>query len=186
MPARMQLKAALAVAGLLLLVAVSVWYLEEPYKDWIWVTQFEGFTTVLPTTAWAAFKTWTFWAFATVLVGLAFLKIDPKIGYCDAILGGAASVWVFAYIAGNLLGPIGLFNTWTIWLILIAAFVWIALNPPNLEFRVPSYGQRMALLACALMAVSTVPLELGSPVPPYMDALNVPAAVQRILTFGVY
>jgi len=36
------------------------------------------------------------------------------------------------------------------------------------------------------MAVSTVPVELGSPVPPYMDALNVPASVQRILTFGRY
>lgn len=117
---------------------------------------------------------------------LVLLRVEPRLGLCDAIIGGAAGTWIFAYLAGNLLGPIGLFRSWTIWLILVAAVVWIARNSPKLEIPSPSTGQKLALLACVIMAVSTVPVELGSPVPPYMDALNVPASVQRILTFGRY
>ena len=141
---------------------------------------------MLPATAWAAAKVWTFWAIATAVVGLVLLRIDAKLGLCDAIIGGVACTWIFAYIGGNLLGPIGLFRSWTIWLILLATAFWIAQNPPAIEIARPSTGQTLAWLACLLMAISELPLELGSPVSPYMDALNLPAAVQRILTFRSY
>ena len=177
---------AIAGAGVVLLSVVSLWALRGPFHEYVWNTPFQGFTDVLPTTAWAAFKLWTFWAFATAVAGLVLIRIDPRLGLCDAIIGGAAGTWIFAYVAGNLLGPIGLFRSWTIWLIAIAAIVWLARNPPKLEIHPPSIGQQLALLACVLMVVSLLPLELGSPVPPYMDALNVPASVQRILTFGRY
>jgi hypothetical protein len=177
---------AIAGAGVILLSAVSLWVLRAPFHDYVWNTPFQGFTDVLPTTGWAAFKLWTFWGLATAVTGLVLIRIEPKLGLCDAIIGGAAGTWIFAYLAGNLLGPIGLFRSWTIWLIAIGAIVWLARNPPKLEIHPPSIGQQLALLACVLMAVSMLPLELGSPVPPYMDALNVPAAVQRILTFGRY
>jgi len=177
---------AIAGAAFALLSVVSVWCLRGPYHDWVWNTPFQGFAEVLPVTAWAAFRLWTFWSLATAVTGLVLIRIDAQLGLCDAIIGGAAGTWIFAYLAGNLLGPIGLFRSWTIWLILIAAVVWIARNPSKLEVHPLSTGQKLALMACLMMAVSTVPLELGSPVPPYMDALNVPAAVQRILTFRRY
>jgi hypothetical protein len=151
---------AIAAAGVVLLSAVSVWDLRGPYHDWVWNTSFQGFAEVLPVTAWAAFKLWTFWAFATAVTGLVLIRIDAKLGLCDAIIGGAAGSWIFAYLAGNLLGPIGLFRSWTIWLILIAAVAWIARNQPKLEIHPPSTGQKLALLACVIMAVSRVPLEL--------------------------
>ena len=50
----------------------------------------------------------------------------------------------------------------------------------------PSTGQKLAILACVLMLIDHAPLELGSPVPPYMDVLKLPASAQRILTFGKY
>ena len=177
---------AIAGAGVVLLSVVSLWFLRSPYHEYVWNIRFAGFTEVLPTTAWAAFKLWTFWAFATAVTGLVLMRIDRRLGLCDAIIGGAVGTWIFAYVAGNLLGPIGLFRSWTIWLIAIAAIVWLARNRPKLEFHPPSIGQQLALLACVLMAVGLLPLELGSPVTPYMDALNVPASVQRILTFGRY
>ncbi|MGC2445514.1 hypothetical protein [Candidatus Binatus sp.] len=177
---------ALGGAGIVLLSLASVWALRDGYHDWVWNTPSQGFLEVLPTTAWAALRLWTFWAFATAVAGLVLLRIDTKLGLSDAILGGAAGTWIFAYLAGNQLGPIGLFRSWTIWLILIAAVVWLARNPPTLAIHPLSTGQKLALLACLIMAVSTVPVELGSPVPPYMDALNIPAAVQRILTFSRY
>ena len=179
-------KTALAAAGLLILTAASIAHLHEPYHFYIWDQPFENFAAVLPATAWAAAKVWTFWAIATAIAGLVLLRIDPKLGPCDAIIGGVACTWIFAYIGGNLLGPIGLFRSWTIWLILIATAFWIAREPPALEVARPSTGQKLAWLACLLMAISELPLELGSPVSPYMDALNLPAAVQRILTFRSY
>jgi hypothetical protein len=141
---------------------------------------------LLPTTAWAAFKVWTFWGFATALSGLILLRIDPELGLCDAIIGGAACPWIFAYVAGNLLGPVGLFRSSTIWLMMIAAIVWLRRHPPTVVFRAPTTGQMLAILACALVTIGTLPLQLGSPLPPYMDVLNTPASAQRILTFGRY
>jgi hypothetical protein len=177
---------AIEVAGLLILGAASLSHLHEPYRSYIWVVPFQGFREVLPATAWAAAKVWTFWALATIIAGLVLLRIDAKLGICDAIIGGAGCTWIFAYLAGNLLGPIGLFRSWTIWLILIGAVFWIAKDPPKFEIARPTTGQKLAWLACLLMAISELPLELGSPVSPYMDALNLPAAVQRILTFRSY
>src|SRR5215469_1191289 len=177
---------AIVAAFFVLLSVISVWALRGDYREWLFAVPFDGFARVLPATALAAFKLWTFWGVATAVAALALLKIEPRLGQCDALIGGAASTWIFAFVGGNLLGPIGLFRTSTVWLILIAASIWIARNPPKLELRSPTVGQKLALLACLIMAISTVPLELGSPVPPFMDALNVPAAVQRVLTFRRY
>src|SRR5208282_6822490 len=41
-------------------------------------------------------------------------------------------------------------------------------------------------LALGLLSIGMLPMELGSPVTPYMDVLSYPASVQRILSFGVY
>ncbi len=172
--------------GIFLLCAISAWSLRAPYADYL-RTPFQGLAHLLPTTAWAAITVWTFWGFATVLSGLILLRIDPDLGLCDAIVGGAVCPWIFAYVAGNLLGPVGLFRTWTIWLIVVGSGFWLARDQPKLRTEArPSIGQKLAILACLLMMVSTLPMELGSPVPPYMDVLNLPAAAQRILTFGRY
>jgi hypothetical protein len=179
-------KSLLIVAALLILGAVSIYHLREPYHSYIWVVPFEGFRAVWPTTAWAAARVWIFWSLTTIVAGLVLLRLDAKLAVCDAIIGGAACTWIFAYIAGNLLGPIGLFRSWTIWLTVIVVVLWIARDPPAIKLTAPTTGQKLALLACLLMVISELPLELGSPVSPYMDALNLPASVQRILTFHSY
>lgn len=117
---------------------------------------------------------------------MILLRLDPSLGLSDAILSGAAGSWIFAFFAGNLLGPLGLFRTSTIWIFVAIAAIWIARYPPNVTLRRPSTGQKLAILACVLAGVSILPLQLGSPVPPYLDTLNLPAAVQRILTFRRY
>jgi hypothetical protein len=179
-------KITLFAIGTFLLCAISVWSLRAPYSDYVWNRSFEGFSSIVPTTSWAALKVWTFWGLATAISGLIFLRIDPELGLCDAISGGAICPWIFAYIAGNLLGPVGLFRSYTIWLVMIAAIVWLWRHPPAVTFRAPTTGQMLALLACALVTIGTLPLQLGSPLPPYMDVLNTPASAQRILTFGRY
>jgi len=181
-----RIKILIAASGLLILIAASLVHLKEPYHSYLWEVPFQNFGAVLPATAWAAAKLWSFWAIATSIAGLTLLRFDERLGLCDAIIGGAAATWIFAYIGGNLLGPVGLFRTWTIWLILLGAAYWLWRNPPPLTITAPTTGQALAGLACLLMAVSELPLELGSPVSPYMDALNLPAAVQRILTFRSY
>src|SRR5260221_7664897 len=98
----------LAAIGVFLLCAVSAWSLRAPYAGYLWNASFQGFADVLPTTLWAAFKVWTFWGLATALFGLILLRIDPELELCDALIGGAICPWIFAYIAGNLLGPVGL------------------------------------------------------------------------------
>ena len=169
-----------------LLCAVSAWSLRAPYSGYLWNASFQGFADVLPTTLWAAFKVWTFWGLATALFGLILLRIDPELELCDALIGGAVCPWIFAYIAGNLLGPVGLFRSFSIWLMMIAAIVWLWRHQPVLVFRAPTTGQKLAILACALLTIGMLPLQLGSPLPPYMDVLNTPASAQRILSFGRY
>jgi hypothetical protein len=177
---------ALYVAGVFLLCAASILALRAPYQDYIFATPITGLWETLPATASAGLRLGAFWAITSVVIGLILLRVDPVIGLGDAILGGAAGTWIFAFFAGNLLGPLGLFRTSTIWIIVAIAAIWIARNPPHLTPRAPSTGQKLAILACVLAAVSILPLQLGSPVPPYLDTLNLPAAVQRILTFRRY
>src|SRR5207302_1964620 len=79
------------------------------------------------------------------------------------LLLGMVGPWPIAYVLGNLLGPIHLFGTITIALLLIAATIVLAIYPPRIEWKMPSPGQRLALLAVALLAISMVPLQLASP-----------------------
>jgi hypothetical protein len=184
--ARTEVKFAIWAAGIVVLVTASLRFVGEPYYDYIWKLPASGFAEVLPATASAAIQVWAFWALATVTIGGWLLQADAGLGLFDAIFGGAVGAWIFAYVAGNLLGPIGLFRGWTIWLIALAALVALTKKTPRLEFHAPSSGLQLALLACALMAIGVLPVQLGSPVPPYMDILNIPASAQRIVTFHRY
>jgi hypothetical protein len=147
---------------------------------------FEGMRQVLGVTAWAAVKVWLFWGIATVVAAGLALRLDPELEQSDAFLIGAAAPWVLGYALGNLLGPIGLFNTATAWglIALGASHLWR--HPPPFRWEAPTSGQKLAALAVALLAVSMVPLQLGSPVAPFMDVLSYPSSVSRILTFHVY
>ena len=177
----------LAALGVLALSIVSVLALREPFSGYVWTSTFiNGFGRVLPTTAGAALRVAVFWGLATVVLALILLRLDSEIELGDALIGGAAGTWIFAYVAGNLLGPISLFRSSTIWLMLLVAIIWLWRHPPAVAIRTPSTGQMLALAACALMTAEMLPLQLGSPLPPYMDVLATPAAAQRILTFGKY
>ena len=141
---------------------------------------------VLPETAWAAVRVWTFWALSSCAIAGLLRRYDPAVEAGDAVIAGAVGVWVLAYVLGNLIGPLGLMRSWFIWLLLIAAIVPQRRDLRAFKFNPPSDGQKLALIAWALLSVSLLPLQLGSPVPPFMDVLNHPAAVQRILTFHRY
>ncbi len=151
-----------------------------------WVQAWSGIKPLVPLTAAAALRVCIFWAWGAGVACGALLKIDPALEVSDAIFGGAAALWIFAYIAGQLLGPIGLFREATVWILLGSLTLWLWRYPPVISFSMPTTGQKLALLAWLLLAVSMVPLQLGSPVPPYMDVLSYPSSVQRIISFHVY
>jgi hypothetical protein len=151
-----------------------------------WRDAFHGVGAVLPQTGWAALKVWSFWAFTTAVTAGVILRVAAEIELGDAIIGGTAGVWILAFVLGNLLGPIGLFRWWSIWAIFLAAAIWLWRNPPRVSLHRPSTGQKLAILAFVLLAVSMLPMQLASPVPPFMDVLGVPSSVQRIVAFGHY
>ncbi len=139
-----------------------------------------------PDTGITGIKVWAFWAWSALLIAAFVRKLDPNVELLDAGLIGMAGVWVLAYFSGTLLGPIGLFRAPTLWLATLAATVYLWPNTSGVVFRRPSFGIGLALIALALASVSLLPLELGSPVVPYMDVLSSPASAQRVLTFGTY
>jgi hypothetical protein len=145
-----------------------------------------GIGPLLGATLAAAVKIWTFWALLAAIGASVLLKLDSEIALFDAILGGASGAWMAAYVLGQLLGPVGLFRAPVIWLLMIAAAGWSVFGPNRATVSKISAGQAIAVLALALAMVGLVPLELGSPAAPYLDVLSVPAAVQRIISFGRY
>lgn len=177
-----------AWAGVALVIVAAVHYVRYLpgvyYFDWTGVIRAIG--PVLPQTAWAAIRVWLFWAFAALVLAGFILRHDPSIEPGDAILAGSAMLWVMAYVVGDLLGPLGLMWSATVWVILAAGFPYLLLRRPIVPRLSLSTGQKLAFLSWALLSVSLLPLQLGSPLPPFMDVLNHPAAVQRIVTFHRY
>jgi hypothetical protein len=151
-----------------------------------WGAAFDGVREVLPATGWAAVKVWCVWGLWAGLLGGVALRFDPELEMSDAVLIGVAGPWVLAPFLGNLLGPLGLFNSAAIWGLFAMVGAWLWRKPPRIRFHPLSTGQKLALLATALLAVSYLPLQLASPVPPFMDVLSYPSSVQRILTFRDY
>ncbi len=141
---------------------------------------------LLPVTGAAAVRVWAFWAWWAVLIAIVVHKLDPKIGRLDCGLIGAAGVWVLAYFLGTALGPIGLFRASLLWVLGLAGTIYLWRDRPGRVLDRPSFGLGLALIAIGLAAVSLIPLQLASPVAPYMDVLSWPASAQRVLTFGVY
>jgi len=175
--------------GLAVVTALAIYRLRDfnyPLSPLTWIHAWRAIAPVLPETAWAAVRVWTFWALSSCAIAGLLRCYDPTIEAGDAVLAGAVGVWVLAYVLGNLVGPVGLMRSWLVWLLLIAAIAPQLRDLRAFKFNLPSDGQKMALIAWALLSVSLLPLQLGSPVPPFMDVLNHPAAVQRILTFHRY
>lgn len=172
--------------AILCVAILSIWRLEGTPHTVNFTRALDGLWSVLPATGVAALKLWSIWAVSTALVGGLLLQVDPQLDLLDAILAGAAGVWAIACILGQALGPIALFRPITIWILLAAGIFQLWRKPPRLQFKAPTFGQKLVLLAVGLMAIGMLPLELGSPVAPYMDVLSYPASVQRILSFGVY
>jgi hypothetical protein len=145
-----------------------------------------GLGSIWQTTVPAALRLWLFWGLASVVTSGIMLQMDPGIDLLDALLAGASGVWLIAYFLGQLLGPVGLFSSLTIWMLLAIGIIQLARHPPKLRRPAPSPGQKLAIIAFLLLVVELLPLQFGSPVAPYMDVLSYPASVQRILSFGVY
>src|SRR5208282_2419814 len=172
--------------GLAVVTALALYRLRDfPYRlDWLGTIR--AIVPVLPETAWAAARVWTFWAVSSCAIGGLLRRYDPSIEAADAIIAGAAGLWILAYVLGNLFGPLGLMRSWFVWVLLAAAIAPQWRDLLALKFSAPSSGQKLALLAWILLSVSLLILQLGSPVAPFMDVLNHPAAIQRILTFHRY
>ncbi len=141
---------------------------------------------VLPSTGVAAIKLWSFWSLGSAIIAGLLLQIDAGMEVSDALLAGAGGVWVLAYLLGEALGPIGLFRPIVFWILVVAGAVQIWRRPPRLRPISITSGQKLAFLALGLLSIGMLPMELGSPIAPYMDVLSYPASVQRILSFGVY
>jgi len=185
--ARNQRLAFLAVGiAVAIITALAIHRLRDFPYPLNWRAAFAGVLSVLPQTGWAAIKVWSFLGIGTAIVAGLLLRVDPELGLGDAILGGATGLWVGAYVIGQTLGPIGLFRAPTIWILLALGALWLWRYPPRLHFTPLDSGQKLALLALGLLAVSMLPMQLASPVVPFMDVLSYPASAQRVMTFGVY
>jgi hypothetical protein len=183
------LAAAGVIAGLAVVTTIAIHRLGEftyfPH-GMDWRGAIDGIWPLLPQTGWAALKVWAFWGWGAVVIAGLLLSIDPALGLCDAILAGAAGLWAFAYILGNVLGPIGLFRAPVIWTLMAAGTLWLWRHRPNVNFGLPSPGQTLTILALAILMLLMLPVQLGSPLVPFADALSWPSSAQRILTFHVY
>ncbi|HEY6394552.1 MAG TPA: hypothetical protein VIX12_03975, partial [Candidatus Binataceae bacterium] len=176
----------LVALALLVITALAIHRLRDfPYPLSL-IEAFRGAAEVFPATAWAALKVWFFLYLSIATLAGLLIRAAPEIGLFDAILAGAGSLWVIAFVLGNLLGPPGLFSTPVIWALLASGILWLWRNPPPIRLHRPSSGQTLAALAVGLLAVSMLPMQLASPVVPFMDVLSYPSSVQRILTFHVY
>ena len=181
--------AALRIAQALVVVAIaalSIYALEPDQLSFMFKTPWTGFPETFAHTGVAALRVWTFWAVGAAVIGGWLYRADPTLGVLDSVLGGMAGVWIFAYVGGNLLGPIGLFRWWTVWaLILLGA--WSLWRQP---FRAVTpqltAGQGLVVLILLLAGPTALILQLGCPAPAYMDIFATPAAAQRLMTFGWY
>jgi hypothetical protein len=141
-----------------------------------------GLSPILSSTLVPAIELSLIWAIGAAALAAAILRIDPEIG----LLGGAAGVWMTAYLLGQILGPFGLFNAAVLRLLLLLGIIWLLWRRPKVPRLKVSGGLKLALISFALLAFGLLPAQLGSPVAPYMDVLTYPASVQRILTFHSY
>lgn len=173
--------------ALVVVTLLAIYRLRDFPARLSWHDAFLGVRAVANSTVGAALKVWLFWGLSAIVIGAAALRVDPALELCDAFLIGGAGLWVLAPLIGNLLGPIEVLSGATVWgmLALGAALVWRS-RPRGVKLRPPTTGQKLALLATGLLAVSYLPLQLASPVVPFMDVLSYPSSVQRILTFHVY
>ena len=112
--------------GLAVVTALAIYRLRNfnyPLTPLSWIHAWRAILPVLPETAWAAVRVWTFWALSSCAIAGLLRRYDPAVEAGDAVLAGAVGVWVLAYVLGNLIGPLGLMRSWFIWLLLIAAIV---------------------------------------------------------------
>ena len=182
-PAPRSLVAILVVS---FIVVLSIQRLNGTPYEINFSSTFRELVPVLASTAIPAIKLWTVWAIGSAIIAGAIVHVDPGIGSFDAVLGGAAGVWMISFFLGELFGPIGLFKATLLRLLLLAGIIWLIWRRPLMpQLRVTS-GQKLALISFGLLTFGLLPLQLGSPVAAYMDVLTYPAAVQRILSFHIY
>src|SRR6516225_610084 len=137
-----------------------------------WRGAIEGASSVAGATVWAAVRVWLFWGASTVALGLSVLRYDPDLELSDAILIGAAGLWVLAPMVGNLLGPLGLLSDATVFGMLAVLAGWLWRKAPAVRPHALTVGQKLALLATGLLGVSYLPLQFASPIVPFMDVLS--------------
>jgi hypothetical protein len=177
------------VVAILAAIALSVFSLYQlrnfPFPGDLH-SAYEAIAMLAPVTAVTALKVWAFWGWSALLIATLMRRLDRQIEALDSWLIGIVGAWAAAYFLGMLLGPLGLFRAATLWLVNLTGTVWLWRDFERPRLQRPSFATGLVLLAIALAAVSLIPLQLASPVVPYMDVLSWPASAQRVMTFGVY
>ncbi|TMA73043.1 MAG: hypothetical protein E6J72_20040 [Deltaproteobacteria bacterium] len=167
-------------------LALRLWPMPLPYYDTLIRLPWE-LHGIWSRTIPAALQAALFWAIGIAAFASVASRLEPRLHNVDRFLCGIIGLWALAYVGGNLLGPIGLFRAPVIWAVLIGCWWW-----GRRRARVVSADKRLSagMWVAVLTAALTVPVlflvQLGCPVPSYMDIFATPAAAQRIVTFGRY
>lgn len=169
------------------IAAVAVGTLPEPLYGYLFALPAHRYAEVLPDTVAAAVRVWGFWGLFGAVLGAVLLRVDASLSWVDALLGGTLGFWVLAFFAGNVLGPLGLVHAWTVWGVLVAvAAALVMVGWPRRRPERMTAGHWLVLLAGGLVGPGLLAIQLGAPVPPFMDVLATPASAQRVLTFATY
>src|SRR5277367_1675534 len=78
--------------GLAVVTALAIYSLRNfdyPLTPLTWIHAWRAIAPVLPETAWAAVRVWTFWAITSCAIAGLIRRYDPTIEAADALLAGA-------------------------------------------------------------------------------------------------
>lgn len=175
------------VIGALGIAATAIARLPPHAYEYLFTIPAHQYDEVLPATLSAAVAVAGFWTIAAAVLAGILRRLDPTMGWVDMILGGYLGVWVVAFVAGNLLGPLGLLRPAVVWSVVLgSALVLVRLGPPSVPSARATPGLRLTALGFLLIGPGLLAIQLGAPLAPFMDVLATPASAQRVLTFGRY
>ena len=136
-----------AFAATALLAGFSIHRLNgTPYEISFGATM-HGLSPILSSTLVPAIELSLIWAIGTAALAAAILRINPEIGLLDALLGGAAGVWMTAYLLGQILGPFGLFQCGGTSPAFVARVIWLLWRRPKVPRLKVSGGLKLALIS---------------------------------------
>lgn len=182
-----QLLAIVVLAGVI--AALAVYRLRDyPYPLSIGAA-LKGAATTAPDAVPALLRTWLILGVMLAAAARWLRGRDPDWSAGERIAGALVLWWSGAYVCLLTLGPLGLYRT-VVLRLLVAATVgvalWTARAPAPRATRGSSPGVWIFALAVALSVGPLLLLQIGSPISPFMDILGYIPPIQKIVTFQFY